>query len=181
MKTLFYIAGFLFVSLASFATGGDTTKVKYDLNDPRNPDCPCHQYQKQADEEYQRMLANDAIQTASENVADLINKTKEKTAPDLLANAAKDAGANRTENTDDINTNKAKEKTAPVPIAIGITATAAGNADAKTVKDSNKTTETKKVNKSAFRHRSGSHHSSTKPKKRKIRFGRKDNSRCTHW
>lgn len=34
----------------------DTTDSakKYDLNDPRNPDCPCHQYQKQADEEYER-------------------------------------------------------------------------------------------------------------------------------
>ena len=35
----------------------DTTKTKktqYDINDPRNPDCPCHKYQKLADEEYVR-------------------------------------------------------------------------------------------------------------------------------
>lgn len=27
-------------------------KNKYELNDPRNPDCPCHKLQKQAEEEY---------------------------------------------------------------------------------------------------------------------------------
>lgn len=36
---------------------GDTDEVaqqQYDINDPRNPNCPCHQWQKKADEEYQR-------------------------------------------------------------------------------------------------------------------------------
>jgi hypothetical protein len=32
----------------------DTNTVKYDVNDPRNPDCPCHAAQKLADEEYRR-------------------------------------------------------------------------------------------------------------------------------
>jgi len=32
---------------------------KYDLNDPRNPDCPCHKYQKIADEEYARQLKHE--------------------------------------------------------------------------------------------------------------------------
>lgn len=59
----------LFLFLVLFAPGlsateipvsipGDTDEVaqqEYDINDPRNPDCPCHQWQKQADEEYQRM------------------------------------------------------------------------------------------------------------------------------
>lgn len=35
---------------------GDSVKGKYDINDPRNPHCPCHQYQKLADEEYKRLL-----------------------------------------------------------------------------------------------------------------------------
>jgi hypothetical protein len=26
----------------------------YDINDPRNPDCPCHKLQKLADDEYER-------------------------------------------------------------------------------------------------------------------------------
>lgn len=30
---------------------------KYDINDPRNPDCPCHKYQKIADREYENLLA----------------------------------------------------------------------------------------------------------------------------
>jgi hypothetical protein len=32
--------------------GTDSLKTKFDLNDPRNPDCPCHKYQHQADLEY---------------------------------------------------------------------------------------------------------------------------------
>lgn len=46
------------------APGGaetDSTK-KYALNDPRNPNCPCHQYQQQADREYAKVL-----QAAGEN------------------------------------------------------------------------------------------------------------------
>jgi hypothetical protein len=31
---------------------GDSLKTKYELNDPRNPNCPCHKYQKLADEEF---------------------------------------------------------------------------------------------------------------------------------
>jgi hypothetical protein len=30
---------------------------KFDINDPRNPDCPCHKYQKIAEMEYQKLLA----------------------------------------------------------------------------------------------------------------------------
>lgn len=40
------------------ANGEDSLKTKYDLNDPRNPNCPCHKYQKQADEEYKTLLAS---------------------------------------------------------------------------------------------------------------------------
>lgn len=38
---------------SSDPTDPDTTKPKYDINDPRNPDCPCHKAQQQANEEYQ--------------------------------------------------------------------------------------------------------------------------------
>ena len=31
---------------------------EFPINDPRNPNCPCHKYQKLADEEYKRLLAN---------------------------------------------------------------------------------------------------------------------------
>jgi hypothetical protein len=56
---LFFLSLLFFVSpKISFATGdtltGDTTK--YALNDPRNPNCPCHDAQKKADEEYRKMI-----------------------------------------------------------------------------------------------------------------------------
>mgnify|MGYP001572075539 CR=1 FL=1 len=33
----------------------DTAKTQYDINDPRNPNCPCHKQQQQADDEYEQM------------------------------------------------------------------------------------------------------------------------------
>ena len=60
MKIFLHI---LFISLVvilspkkSFASDPDTTKNKYAADDPRNPDCPCHQYQKLAEDEYKRLL-----------------------------------------------------------------------------------------------------------------------------
>ena len=38
---------------------GDSAKNKYDINDPRNPHCPCHQYQKLADEEYAKLQSKE--------------------------------------------------------------------------------------------------------------------------
>jgi hypothetical protein len=50
----------LFLTGISFAatpgTGSDSTKQKYGINDPHNPDCPCHKYQQQAEDEYQALL-----------------------------------------------------------------------------------------------------------------------------
>jgi hypothetical protein len=40
----------------AFATGADSTKQKTALNDPRNPLCPCHAYQQQAEKEYHDIL-----------------------------------------------------------------------------------------------------------------------------
>ena len=39
----------------------DSTKQKYDLNDPRNPDCPCHKFQKLAEDEYKDKVKNGAV------------------------------------------------------------------------------------------------------------------------
>lgn len=44
---------FLFTQI-SFAQPGNDKQV-FDLNDPRNPDCPCHKYQKMADEEFEQL------------------------------------------------------------------------------------------------------------------------------
>lgn len=44
------------LTFASIEFKAQTTR--YPLNDPRNPNCPCHKYQKLADEEYKKLLAN---------------------------------------------------------------------------------------------------------------------------
>lgn len=44
--------------LSVSAEGEDSLKTKYDINDPRNPNCPCHKYQKLADDEYKALLAS---------------------------------------------------------------------------------------------------------------------------
>lgn len=53
LRFLFFF--FLFPSfIYGFEMKSDTAK-KYELNDPRNPDCPCHKYQKIAEEEYRKV------------------------------------------------------------------------------------------------------------------------------
>ena len=37
-------------------SGRDSTRQQsFGLNDPRNPDCPCHKYQQLAEEEYRKL------------------------------------------------------------------------------------------------------------------------------
>lgn len=45
---------FLFLLFLSFSFSAQTSS--YDINDPRNPNCPCHKYQKLADEEYAKLI-----------------------------------------------------------------------------------------------------------------------------
>jgi hypothetical protein len=40
---------FLFISF-------NAQTSEYNINDPRNPNCPCHKYQKLADEEYAKLI-----------------------------------------------------------------------------------------------------------------------------
>jgi len=60
MKKFFkYTLSFLLFGahLLSASNGVETdSSKKYPITDPRNPNCPCHQYQKQADIEYARLL-----------------------------------------------------------------------------------------------------------------------------
>lgn len=50
---LMILTNFLF---AKSITPPDTLKSEYPINDPRNPNCPCHAQQKLADEEYKQYL-----------------------------------------------------------------------------------------------------------------------------
>lgn len=76
---LFIIVLFLFPirgESRTSLTDPDSTKQKYELNDPRNPDCPCHAAQKLADEEYRKQQEQNAINNAKQN-DDPANKNKE--------------------------------------------------------------------------------------------------------
>lgn len=46
----------LFLLVLFFTFNLKSQSSKYDINDPRNPQCPCHKYQKLAEEEYKKML-----------------------------------------------------------------------------------------------------------------------------
>lgn len=58
LRSGLWFSCFMFISTVVLSNV-DSTRV-YDINDPENPDCPCHQYQQLADEEYARALKNQA-------------------------------------------------------------------------------------------------------------------------
>ena len=54
---LFFISPVFIAAKTMHVT--DSTKqknIEYDINDPRNPNCPCHKYQQQAEKEYKDYL-----------------------------------------------------------------------------------------------------------------------------
>jgi hypothetical protein len=54
MKTIKHLLFFFGLWIASLSYG-QNNKV-YDLNDPRNPSCPCHKIQKLAEDQYLRQI-----------------------------------------------------------------------------------------------------------------------------
>jgi hypothetical protein len=81
---------------------------KYDLNDPRNPDCPCHQYQKMADEAYKQLQNGDqskqfvqnAVQESSNNNKGTSRNTQQLTIDNNSAprKASTSSGSNGAKN-----------------------------------------------------------------------------------
>ena len=57
---------FFFFSNNAFSQ--NLVNQQYDLNDPRNPDCPCHKLQKLADDEYNKIQNNDNQQQFASNL-----------------------------------------------------------------------------------------------------------------
>lgn len=55
---LFFTIQLLCMNGFSYVLPADTTKNKYDLNDPRNPNCPCHKHQQQAENEYRQLQSH---------------------------------------------------------------------------------------------------------------------------
>lgn len=132
MKTTLIIL-ILTVAVSLRAQNGEE-KV-YDINDPRNPNCPCHAFQKVADEEYRQLLLK-------EN-----NKQVEQTSDQKIEQKG----------------------------TIGLSE----HKTIETSKDNENRTDTAISHRRRHKHVAMAKHS--KPKKRKVRFGRKDNSKCTHW
>ena len=64
-KRFFLFLSFMFILVIVNANtiNKDSLKSKYDLNDPRNPNCPCHKHQKLADEEYRNWLKAQSKET----------------------------------------------------------------------------------------------------------------------
>src|SRR4051812_5152499 len=67
-KICFIIICFQF-SFANAIVKEDSLKSNFDINDPRNPQCPCHKYQKLADDEYRKLLGKE-IKTDPDNNKD---------------------------------------------------------------------------------------------------------------
>lgn len=54
--------GGLWIALIFLFVGFAKAQTSYPITDPRNPNCPCHKYQKLADDEFKKLLAqNNAV------------------------------------------------------------------------------------------------------------------------
>jgi hypothetical protein len=62
---------FFFLIQISFAQLSNDKHV-FDLNDPRNPECPCHKYQKMADDEFEKLKKSNAL-NQSETITEIGN------------------------------------------------------------------------------------------------------------
>ena len=61
-KVLFFILlCFQFSFANALGLKEDSLSSKFPLNDPRNPHCPCHKYQKLADDEFQKLHGSSLV------------------------------------------------------------------------------------------------------------------------
>jgi hypothetical protein len=56
--------GGLWIALIFLFVSSLRAQSDYPINDPRNPNCPCHKYQKLAEEEYKKLLSGTNKQTS---------------------------------------------------------------------------------------------------------------------
>lgn len=78
MKILAFVLICFQVSFVNAKVKEDSLKSSPDsyrdnINDPRNPNCPCHKYQKLADEEYRKLLGKEIKLKPEENKNDFNN------------------------------------------------------------------------------------------------------------
>lgn len=67
----------LITALIFFLVTTALAQSSYPINDPRNLDCPCHKYQKLADDEFKKLLANNKS-VEKEKVINPANNRKPK-------------------------------------------------------------------------------------------------------
>ena len=60
-------------SLVLFFSWSVKSQTTFDINDPRNPHCPCHKYQKLADDEYKKL-----VRTGNKGVGDFVGKANSR-------------------------------------------------------------------------------------------------------
>jgi hypothetical protein len=73
-KVLFFILlCFQFSFANSIGFKGDSLTAKYPINDPRNPNCECHKYQKLADDEFEKLFGKSVVINADKNNTNYTN------------------------------------------------------------------------------------------------------------
>lgn len=90
---------FLLVLLSTIVFS-QTNNQQYDLNDPRNVDCPCHKLQKQAEDEYKQLqMENNLDNQVALNVnkINIINNDNESTIQTNGGNNRNDNNGNPTQ------------------------------------------------------------------------------------
>jgi hypothetical protein len=103
--------GFLFLPKTSAASDNsvvpDTNIVKYDLNDPRNPDCPCHKAQQLAEDEYRKSQMQQQQQNPVDNSVAQNNEVNENPVNSNPVNRGNVSNDDvNSSNASDVNTNK---------------------------------------------------------------------------
>jgi hypothetical protein len=63
----------LFLLVLFFNMNLNSQTSEYPITDPRNPHCPCHKYQKLADEEYKKL-----VRTGNKGIGDFIGKVNNR-------------------------------------------------------------------------------------------------------
>lgn len=67
-----FLSVLIFLGSINCLNAQNMLKQKYDINDPRNPDCPCHKMQRIADKEYK-----DHLNTSDNGLFPLNNHKRE--------------------------------------------------------------------------------------------------------
>lgn len=108
-RVVILFLGFCFLPTTSSASiDPDTNIVKYDLNDPRNPDCPCHKAQQIAEDEYRNSQVHQRQNTVDRNEVNENNNASnsDKSSTSNSGNSNASNNGNTNSNNSDVNTNK---------------------------------------------------------------------------